>query len=468
MSRLLIVDDEPTICWGFREFLSEEGHQVQIASSAEEALKLSGRERFDAVVLDVRLPGTDGLSALGELRRRTKNAPIIIITAFGDLDIAVQAISEGAFDYLPKPFDLEDAAAIVRRALLSRHPVERESSKEVSDEIEETLLGVSPAMQLVFKQIALVAQSEIPVLITGAGGTGKELVARAIHAHSRRKKMPLLPISIGALNPQTVEAELFGYAKGAYPGATSSRKGLLEQAEGGTVLLDEISEASPALQIKLLRAIENREILPIGEVRSRPIDVRILASTRKSLVELMTNQEFREDLYFRLSGFHIHIPPLRERPEDLDLLTDHIVEARRRNEPSLSLSREARQVLHRRFWIGNARELRHVLEHAILIARRGELLPEHFPEEIFSEGGEVPSGVNSAIEQTIRDWIEKMLELHFREPSEELYERFLGVVEPPFLRAILSNCDGNRALAAQRLGIHRATLRQKLRKYELG
>lgn len=468
MSRLLIVDDEPAICWGFREFLSEEGHQVQIASTAEDALKLTTKEKFDAIVLDVRLPGMDGLSALGEIRRRTKNAPVIVITAFGDLEIAVRAISEGAFDYLPKPFDLEEAAAIVRRALVSRRSHEGKGTSEDKFSEEETLLGSSPVMQVVFKQIALVAQSDVPVLITGEGGTGKELVARAIHSHSRRKDHPFLPISIGALNPQTVETELFGHAKGAYPGATAARQGLLEQAEGGTILLDEVSEAPPALQIKMLRAIENREILPLGEVRPRAINVRILASTRKPLVELLTDQNFREDLYFRLSGFHIHLPPLRERLEDLDLLTDHILEAGKRREPSLSLSGEARQALHRRTWNGNARELRHVMEHAILLARRGELLPEHFPDEIRPEPESLdPSGVDP-IEQKLQAWIERTLELHSSEPSEELYERFLSVVEPPFLRAVLLNCDGNRALAAQRLGIHRATLRQKLRKYDLG
>jgi len=468
MSRLLIVDDEPAICWGFREFLSEEGHHVQIASTAEDALKLTTSEKFDAVVLDVRLPGMDGLAALGEIRRRTKNAPVIVITAFGDLEVAVRAISEGAFDYLPKPFDLEEAAAIIRRALVSRRSVDDLESADETTVAEETLLGSSPSMQVVFKQIALVAQSEVPVLITGEGGTGKELVARAIHSHSRRKDHPFLPISIGALNPQTVETELFGHAKGAFPGATAARQGLLEQAQGGTVLLDEIAEASPALQIKMLRAIENREILPLGEVRPRPIDVRILASTRKSLVELLTDQNFREDLYFRLSGFHIHLTPLRERPDDIDLLADHILDARKRQEPSLSLSREARSALHRRRWSGNARELRHVMEHAVLLARSGELLPDHFPGEIRSENGELDPQAGDLIEQKLLEWIERTLERHSSEPSEELYERFLGVVEPPFLRSILLNCDGNRALAAQRLGIHRATLRQKLRKYDLG
>ncbi len=468
MSRLLIVDDEPAICWGFREFLSEDGHQVRIASSAEEAVKLAHKEKFDAVVLDVRLPGMDGLTALAELRRRTDNAPVIVITAFGDLETAVRAIAEGAFDYLPKPFDLEEAAAIVRRALLSKKGQQESAHPLPQAGVEETLLGTSPAMQAVFKQIALVAQSEIPVLITGEGGTGKELVARAVHAHSPRRESPFLPISIGALNPQTAEADLFGHAKGAYPGATSARIGLLEQAQGGTILLDEIAEAPPPLQIKLLRVIESREILPLGDVRPRSIDVRILASTRKSLVELLTDQNFREDLYFRLSGFHIHLPPLRERPEDLDILTDRILEARKSKEPSLNLSPEARQALHRRRWTGNARELRHVMEHAILLARRGELLPSHFPDDIRPELPESSLTETDDIGPRILQWIEQTLQQHSHEPSEELYERFLAVVEPPFLKSVMANCDGNRALAAQRLGIHRATLRQKLRKYDLG
>ncbi|MFO1023278.1 MAG: sigma-54 dependent transcriptional regulator [Planctomycetales bacterium] len=464
MSRLLIVDDEPAICWSFKEFLSDEGHQVATASSAEEALKLAGTRKFDAVVLDVRLPGIDGISAIAQLRKKIDDAPIIVITAFGDLETAVRAIAEGAFDYLTKPFDLDQAMAVIRRALAAGKP-QQESSEPPSGHVPAgTLVGTSPRMQHVFKQIALVAPSEIPVLITGESGTGKELVARAIHRHSPRKDGAYFPVSLAALNPNLVESELFGHVKGAFTGAAEDRRGIFELAEGGTILLDEIGDISIPLQIKLLRAIEHHEITPVGDVRARPINIRLLAATNRSLEDLMAKGEFREDLYYRLSGFHIHLPPLRERVEDISVLVSHFLQNQGDSENAIRLSDAALQFLTRRYWSGNVRELRNALEHASLIARRGELLPEHFPDEILPEHSDNGSAL-PGVERHLRNWVKQISEIHAREPSEEIYERFLNVAEPPLLRAVLQECEGNRALAAQRLGIHRATLRQKLRKY---
>src|SRR3569623_308020 len=296
MSHILIVDDEPTIAWGFREFLSDEGHHVSIAPSAEEAFRLVDSDRPDAVLLDVRLPGIDGLSAMQRLREQTGGAPIIVMTAFGNLDTAVRAISQGACDYLSKPFDLDQAGRIVRRALdAAASP--GTAAREVTAEGDDSFVGASPAMQRVFKQTALVAAADVPVLITGESGTGKELAARAIHRLSARREGPFLPICLPALNPGLVESELFGHMRGAFTGASNDRRGLLELAQGGTVLLDEVADATLGLQVKLLRAIEQREVTPVGDARPRTTDIRIVAATNRPLGELVARGEFREDLY---------------------------------------------------------------------------------------------------------------------------------------------------------------------------
>jgi len=472
MSHVLIVDDEPSICWGFRELLTEDGHDVSIASSAEEALDIASRIVPDAIVLDVRLPGRDGLSAIKDLRGRVGEVPIIIVTAFGNLQTAVRAVEEGAYDYLAKPFDLEQAAEILRRALRqsaapaspSQGPV-----KGADDETaeRETLIGSSLAMQAIFKQIALVAGSDVPVLITGESGTGKELVAGAIHAHSRRRDAPFVPICLAALSSGVIESELFGHVRGAFTGADRDHQGLLELADGGTVLLDEIGDVPLPVQVKLLRAIEQREVTPVGQTRSRRSDFRVLAATNRRLDELVAKGEFREDLYYRLGVFHIHIPPLRERTGDIPLLAAHFLRLATGGVTAKRLSQAAVADLVSRPWQGNVRELRNAVERAAVVSRGDEVEPEHFPP---------PSPILAAADPTTEtqlrritaDWVSEQWRL---KPSDtgpaDLYERFLRVSEPALLKSILAQCGENRAAAARILGIHRATLRQKLRDYGL-
>ena len=310
MSSILIVDDEASICWAFRESLADEGHHVEVASSAEEGLRIVAAAPPDAVVLDIRLPGMDGLTAMKAFHDRIGSAPIIVITAFGNLETAVRAMEGGAFDYLVKPFDLDQATTVVKRAL------ERRNARDIIADTQEaagpeTLIGTSPAMQDLFKSIALVAPADVPVLITGETGTGKELAARAIHRHSGRRHGPFVPICLAALSPSLVEGEIFGHLKGSFTGATQDRKGLLELASGGTVLLDEVGDIPTNLQVKLLRAIEHREVTPVGDARPRFTDIRVIAATNRPLSELMASGQFREDLFFRLSVFQIHLPPLR-------------------------------------------------------------------------------------------------------------------------------------------------------------
>jgi two-component system nitrogen regulation response regulator GlnG len=471
MSSVLIVDDEPAICWAFSEALTDDGHSVQVVPSAEEALHLTdGGWRPDVVFMDVRLPGIDGLSAMGKLRERIGTTPVVVITAFGTLETAVRAIEEGAFDYLIKPFDLDQAVEILRRALASSSRVEPTGDiNAVSAPPADTIVGASPAMQQVFKQIALVAASDVAVLITGESGTGKELVARAIHRHSLRRASPFLPVCIPALNPGLIESELFGHLRGSFTGAADDRIGLFEMAAGGTVLLDEIADVPAALQVKLLRTIEQREILPVGGALPRSLNVRVLAATNRPIPDLIAAGSFREDLYFRLGVFQIHLAPLRDRPEDVLPLAAHFLRLVRPSHDGApwQLTDAARAELCSRVWAGNIRELRNVVEHAAIVARGAEIRPEHFPRAA-PLAAPAPVKPSEQVQTEISRWTAGAARELAASDDPQLYERFLQLVEPPLLEAVLRHCNGNRATAAQLLGLHRATLRQKMRRYGLG
>ncbi len=323
MSHVLIVDDEESICWGLERLLTETGHEVSVAASAEEGLASVDRRPPDLVVLDVRLPGMDGLSAMRHFADHAGQVPIVVITAFGNLDVAVRAMQQGAFDYLPKPFDLEQAAAVIDRALAHRALPEARLAAVPPGGGEE-LLGQSPAMQEVFKRIALVAPTDSSVLITGESGTGKELVARAIHRHSARGAKPFVPIHLASLSPTLVESELFGHVRGAFTGAQDSRQGLLELADGSTVFFDEAGDIPPGVQVKLLRVLEQHEVTPVGSAAARATSFRVIAATNRD-VHSGEESPLRRDLFYRLAAFEIALPPLRERIEDIPLLAEQFL-----------------------------------------------------------------------------------------------------------------------------------------------
>lgn len=468
MSHVLIVDDEPSICWGFREFLADDGHDVSIASSAEEAFRIVADCRPDTVFLDIRLPGIDGLSAMKRLRETIGNVPIVVMTAFGNLETAVRAVKEGAFDYLPKPFDLDQAGELVQRAIEARQPVDVAATSATSAAgrtAAHTLVGSSAAMQRVFKQIALVSTSDVPVLIMGESGTGKELVARAVHRNSLRQEAAFFPVCLPALSPGVVESELFGHVKGAFTGADMDRTGILESAGGGTVLLDEIGDTTRELQVKLLRALEQQEIARVGDARPRLIDVRIIAATNRQLHELMASGDFREDLFFRLSVFQIHLPALRERREDIPELATHFLQSSRVPGCDPRLSDDVLAELQSRTWTGNVRELRNVMEHAAIVSRGEPIRLTHLPAPMPSSG-ESSSDDDDLLRQRITDWARIQAQATLESAAEgTVHERFLQIVEPPLLEAVLAHCENNRAAASQLLGIHRTTFRQKLRRY---
>ncbi len=456
---LLIVDDEEAISWSLRKAFERAGYKVQVAPSAEAAFEIALKQPTDAVILDVRLPGMDGISALARLRQLTHDAPVIIVTAHGNLTTAVKALEGGAFEYLPKPFDLSEALDAVVRATKSRAPIE--PADLPSDDGEE-IVGRSLPMQAVFKRIALVAPHEACVLITGESGSGKELVARAVHRHSLRRDKPFLPVHIAALNPNLVESELFGHLKGAFTGAAQTKTGLLALADGGTVFLDELADIPLPVQAKLLRVVEHQEVLPVGASQPSPIDVRILSATHQDLSQNVRTGAFRHDLFFRLNVFEIHLPALRERVDDLPLLAEHFL--RRFGVQNAALAPETIAYLQGRQWAGNVREFRNGLEHAAIVARGGPILPEHFPPPVSAGSAET---LPQRIGRLIQEWVREQAKAGGGSEPSNLYDELLKCVEPPLLEQVLRDVDGNRLVAARRLGLARATLRKMIQKYQL-
>jgi two-component system nitrogen regulation response regulator GlnG len=464
VSQILIVDDEEAVCWALQRALTREGHRVAVAASAEEAFVVAAHQRPEVVVLDVRLPGLDGLTALGRLRQITHDAPVIVVTAFGNLATAVRAVEGGAFDYLAKPFDLGQALDAVTRAL-QRRALQGQVPPDNGEPMAgpEEIVGHSPAMQVVFKRVALVAPRDACVLITGASGTGKELVARAIHRHSQRRDRPFLPVHVAALNPNLVESELFGHVKGAFTGATQARPGLLALADGGTIFLDELADIPLPVQVKLLRVLEHNEVLPVGGNQSQPLSIRILSATHQDLMQRVADGRFRHDLFFRLNVFQIHLPPLRERAEDIVPLAEHFL---RRFEPrALPLLTDTSKFLTELPWPGNVRELRNALEHAAIVARGGPLLPEHFPPPLTIPQAAHPA---EALANAVRDWLADKIKESKTEAPAHLYPELLHCVEPVLLEEVMRRVEGNRWVAAQWLGLNRATVRKKLGLYNIG
>jgi len=463
MSRLLVVDDEPSICWALRRLGQSLGHDVVTASSAEQALDLVATQPPDAIVLDVRLPGMDGLAAMDQLRQRCGAPPIIVITAYGDLGTAVEAVRRGAFEYLTKPFDLQTAERAVRRALThGPRPAPARGPENVAG-----LVGRSPVMQEVFKRIALAAAADASVLLCGESGTGKELAARAIHRYSRRADGPFVAVNLAALSPTLAESELFGHVRGAFTGADQERRGLLLQAHGGTLFLDEVADIPLPAQVKLLRALEHGEVLPVGASQPVKSDFRVVSATHQELLAKIRDGQFRHDLYFRLAAFRIDLPPLRDRPDDIGELAEHfLASATSRPESAPGFSAPTLDELGRRPWYGNVRELRNAVEHAVIVARSGSIEPEHLPPPAPPVWPAAPAA-ELALEVRLRELVRQWADQQLGQAAEEgrLYEDLLQLVEPPLLEAVLQRHHGQCAGAARTLGLHRTTLKKKLDQY---
>jgi two-component system nitrogen regulation response regulator GlnG len=464
MPHVLIVDDEQSICWGLSKLVRDLGHSAAVASSAEQALPAARAQPPDVIILDVRLPGLDGISAMGQFREQLGAVPVIVITAYGELSTAVEAVRNGAFEYLVKPFDLQLAQRAIQRAIQAPKRPLPVYDRIQSQQQPYNLVGSSPAIQEVFKLIAVVAPTEACVHVRGESGTGKELVARAIHRYSRRSTGPFVPVNVASLSPSLAESELFGHARGAFTGAEQTRKGLLEQAHGGTIFFDEVADIPAAIQVKLLRVLEYGEILPVGADQPVLSDFRVISATHQNLQQKVAEGSFRQDLYFRLISFEIDIPPLRQRIEDLDDLTEHFLAnlAAKNGCQRPPLTGETMAALKKRPWYGNVRELRNALEHAMILSRGGAILPEHLPPPT-PPGSDAAATRQAMLAAMIRAWVRSELEQSPR--ADDLYQRLLTIVEPPLLQTVLQQNRGQFLAAAKQLGLHRVTLRRKINQY---
>ncbi|PYS99577.1 MAG: Fis family transcriptional regulator [Acidobacteria bacterium] len=386
MSNILIVDDEQS----YRQLLSlvfeGDGHTIRTASNGREALTLLQNEPADVVISDVRMPDMDGIEMLSSVRETQPDLGVVLMTAFASVETAREAFKLGADDFIQKPFDVEELKLIVKKtlekqALIDENRAFRRAQRERGS--IKNIVGNSAKMHAIFQMIETVAEVQSTILITGESGTGKELVARAIHDLSARAEKPFISINCGAFTETLLESELFGYVKGSFTGANSNRKGLFEAANRGTIFLDEIGEMSPAMQVKLLRVLQEKKVRPVGAHDELPIDARVIAATNRDLKQMSTEGTFREDLFYRISVIPISLPPLRDRPEDIPELAVHF--ARKFGEQTgrhLDISPKAMQLLEGYIWSGNVRELEHTIERAVALERDGEIQPERLPEHI--------------------------------------------------------------------------------------
>jgi DNA-binding NtrC family response regulator len=386
-TRILIVDDDDVSCRLFTEVLEGDGHAVESAHSGEAALERLRTGSYDLLLVDVRMPGMSGLEVTRTMRQEQPELPVIVMTAFGSIETAVEAIHEGAFDYVSKPMNLDELRQIVSRALAQRelHTQSHRKLKQVDDvEQQKTVIGRSPAMVEVFKMVARVAPTKSTVLILGESGTGKEMIARSIHQHSTRAQRPFVAVDCGALTETLLESELFGHTRGAFTGAVADKKGVFQSADSGTCFLDEIGDISPNMQSKLLRVLQEEEIRPVGAKDWIKVDVRVLAATNKDLAALVKTGAFREDLFYRLNVVTIPLPPLRERAQDIDVLAQIFIRryshiARKK---ITAVSTDALEQLKNYFWPGNIRQLENVIEQAVVLSNQSILTLDDLPREV--------------------------------------------------------------------------------------
>jgi len=439
--RILVVDDELSVRDSLYNWFREEGYTVDVAASAKECLTKLAEQEWDIFLVDIKMPGIDGLELQRRIKKINPESTIIIMTAYASVESAVEALKQGAYDYITKPFNPDDLSHLVRNAaerkqLVAETSQLRKTLEEVSS-VQE-IVGQSPAMRKVLELVNIVSSTDATVLIRGESGTGKELIARAIHANSRRRYMPIITVNCGALAEGVLESELFGHEKGAFTGAQHSRKGKFEMADGGTIFLDEIGDISPKTQIDLLRVLEEKKLFRVGGNREIRADFRTIAATNKDLEAAIEQETFRKDLYYRLNIFTIEIPPLGDRSEDIPLLAEYFLRkyARSMNKPVSVISPAAMEVLVRYSWPGNVRELENAIERAVVVCKGKEINPSDFPFTIDSTRN-FPGG------------------------------KSLAEMEAHYIKNVLDETNWNIAKTAKILEIDRVTLYNKIKKYNL-
>ncbi len=436
--RILVVDDDEITCNLLEEVLFKEGYTVQKALNGRQAIDQGEKQTYDVVLTDIKMIGVDGMEVLRAYRQKSPETIIIMMTAFGSIETAIRAIKEGAYDYVSKPFKLDEIKLTIQRALEQKRLLEENihyRQELITKYKLENIVGRSTQMLQVYKTIARVAESRSTVLLLGESGTGKELIARAIHFNSPRGPRPFVAVDCSSLAETLLESELFGHVRGAFTGAVTAKKGLFEEADSGTCFLDEIGDISLAMQAKLLRVLQEHEIKRVGGTETIKIDVRIVAATNKNLDELVAEKRFREDLFYRLNVVSIHLPSLRERAEDIPLLADHFLRkfAAQNNKPACRISPEAMDILMRYGWPGNVRELENVIERTATLSSTNLILPEDLPRRLQLEPAQID-----------------LKSLPSRIPLSEL--------EKLYIQKVLGETGGNKKKAADILGIDRRTL----------
>jgi DNA-binding NtrC family response regulator len=467
MTKILVVDDEEMIRFAFEQFLRDEGHIPVLAKDAATALEQVKIHRPEIAFVDYRLPGSDGLSVLEAMRHLAPSTAVVFMTAFGTMDVAIRAMQMGAYEYVIKPLDLDRVRTLINRIIEGKRSLaalKEDAGGAGGEPAPERMVGRGAAMHEVFKMIGLLTTQDVTVLITGESGVGKELVARAIHDNSPRRSHPFVAVNCGAMPENLLEAEMFGYEKGAFTGADSRKPGKFEVAAGGSIFLDEIGELQPSLQVKLLRVLQERSFERVGGTLPIPTDARILAATNKDLYQEVALGRFRKDLFYRLYLVHIQLPPLRERREDIPLLVEHFI-----RKANVELGRRVRDVTPeaiRRLmdypWPGNVRELENQIKQAMVVSRE-DVLPDYlFPLDL--EANANPE--DNPEDRLTRAAVEAMAAaLAAPEASAPVYDRVIGVVEQALIREALQRTHDNQLQAAQLLGLNRSTLRKKRRDY---
>ncbi|GAB6097477.1 sigma-54 dependent transcriptional regulator [Desulfatiferula olefinivorans] len=454
---ILIIDDQPDMLQLLARTLGPDlDARITTAPSAEAALERLGRERFDLVLTDIKMPGMDGLALLERIKENRPDQTVVVMTAHGSIDMVIRAMKHGAYDFITKPFD-HDALIISLTKALERSRLLRENRilhrSCFSAELSRDLVGESPAMKKVFETIAMVASSDVTVLITGESGTGKNLVGRAIHAMSDRKDGPFVTVNCPTVPETILESELFGYAKGAFTHAVRNKAGLFQEADGGTIFLDEIGEISPSIQTKLLRVLQDKEIKPLGDNRVIRVNTRIIASTNQNLPELIRQGTFREDFYYRLNVLPIVMPPLRERTKDIPLIANHLLEKHcvKLKKPLTPISPALMDALVRRPWEGNIRELENVIIRAILYAQGPAITPEDAGLAVDANANTGPAALSAVEGMSYKDAKEQML--------RDFNRRFVGET--------LKACGGNISHAARQMGLERQALQQIMKRFDI-
>jgi nitrogen regulation protein NR(I) len=461
MPILLVIDDEPSILHAFRRAFREPEVTLLTASSGAEGLELVAQRQPDVVIVDLHLPDQSGLDIFRQIRQRDAHVPVLLITGHGTTDTAIEAMKQGAFDYLLKPLELPALRELVNRAFEIRrlmHVPAVVAEQEPVQESSDVLIGRCPAMQEVYKAIGRVAPQDVTVLILGESGTGKELVARAIYQHSRHAAGPFLAINCGAIPETLLESELFGHEKGAFTGADRKRIGKFEQCNGGTLFLDEVGDLTPLTQTKLLRLIQEQRFERVGGNETIQTNVRLIAATNCDLEELVSAGQFRGDLFYRLSVFTIRMPPLRERTGDIPLLIDHFLRrfGRELGKEVTKADPQAVELLQQYPWPGNVRELQSAIKQALLQASGPVLIPEFLPAAIRNKETKVVAAAEGV------DW-DRFVAERLQAGSRDLYAETLTLMERQLLTRVLNHTHGNQVQAARILGITRGSLRTKLR-----